>query len=436
MDILKIGIIICSRINSSRVPEKPLVKINGMTIIEHLISRINYSGIPCILAVPNKEIDKYRFLKKRCIVRIIGGNAEDPMMRMYMAAKICKLDAIIRISHDKVFIDDKILKSAIKKFEEINCDYLYSSKFTDGSGFEIISFKALHKAVQKYKKVEHISYAIRSVTNNIHNFNPDEIYNNDFRFLLDYPEDIKLIETIFSTIGNNCSLDEAINFVKQRSWVKKINQLPLITVYTCNYNMQRYLKKCMGSVASQQNFKDIEYIIIDDFSTDKSLYYISKFATIFNNVRWIKNDKNIGLASSSNVALKNAKGRYIVRLDADDYFISNTALIDLVKEIEEQDKDIIYPSYYHGTFTKILSGSIEHHVGGALFKTRALNYIKFTDKLRGYDGLDVYLKAKKGLEIGYLDKPIFFYRQHDESLSKNNLEKRAKIKKELESLYI
>lgn len=432
---MKIGIVICSRINSSRIPRKALYQLNGIPLIEHLITRLNGFGIQVILAIPSSDKTNYKFLKQRCSVRIITGSADDPLKRMYIASKKCKLDTIIRICHDKIFIDGNLLRDAIEYFKKENADYLYSTCFTDGSAFEILSFKCLEDATSKFKKVEHISYAAKSVAQKIVHYTPPELYHNNLRLLIDYPEDISLFETILSTIGNECTLDQAIAFLKQKEWSQKINKLPLITVYTCNFNMQAFIRKCMGSVAAQENFADIEYIIIDDFSSDKSVYYIARFATIFPNVQWFKNEKNLGLASSSNIALKHARGKYILRLDADDYFTAKSALTKLYKAIKQQNKDVIYPDYYFDQMDIVKRGNEYHHVGGALFSTKALNYIKFTEKLRGYDSLDIYLKAKDILNIGYLNEPMFLYRQHDRSLSKNNLKQRSIIKARLEEKY-
>jgi glycosyltransferase involved in cell wall biosynthesis len=149
-------------------------------------------------------------------------------------------------------------------------------------------------------------------------------------------------------------------------------------------------------------------------------------------IKIIKNKKNLGLASSSNVALETAKGDYIIRIDADDYLTGNRALEKIYRYAKFNQKyDAIYPNNFFGSLKKIQIGSDEHHAGGAIFKTRKLNDIKFTDGLRGYDGLDLYVRAKNQLSIGYLEEAIYFYRQHSESLTKNNLKDRKKLRKKI-----
>jgi len=117
-----------------------------------------------------------------------------------------------------------------------------------------------------------------------------------------------------------------------------------------------------------------------------------------------------------------------MRLDADDYFSYKEVCRDLINEIEETGHDVIYPSNYFGSMSKIQTGKECHHIGGAIFKTRAINHVKFTEGLRGYEGLDFFARAKDTLSIGYFARPTFFYTQRNDSMSKTNLDDREKIK--------
>ena len=94
-----------------------------------------------------------------------------------------------------------------------------------------------------------------------------------------------------------------------------------ISVYIPNYNYGEYLENAIESLF-KQTFKKFEIIIIDDGSSDKSLEVIKKYTSKKNkNIRVIQH-KNKGLIKSSNIAIRASKGRYIMRLDADDYLKS------------------------------------------------------------------------------------------------------------------
>lgn len=423
------AVIICTRLSSSRVPKKSIYPINGKPALEHLIKRIGLFDIH--LAMPEEDLHSYDWqslTKRYPNVYIHTGYSDDPLKRMAMVAEREGINSVIRITHDKIFVNEDDLYGAIAEFHKLNLDYLYSSEFTPGSGFEIISADALKRAADMYTKVEHISYAIKSITNNSYNYQPTTKHDKSLRLLIDYPEDTQLLETITSTLGNDVKLSKVIDFCNEHDWVRDINKLPPLTVYTCAYNASKWIADAMESVANQNIFSQIQYVIIDDHSTDRTPYLISQFAHKFPNVEWLRTTKNVGLASCSNIALSMARGEYVVRLDADDFFAKCESVSKLYDNIKSREVDAVYPNNYYGSFKVIQNGKEQHHVGGTIFKTAAINHIKFTEGLRGYEGLDFYVKAQKLLRIGYLNTPIFFYRQHKESMSKNNLEERAKLK--------
>jgi len=435
MAFLNTAIILCSRASSKRLPGKCFLKLNQKPILEHLIDRLMPSKIPIILAVPKNEEYLYKHLEAKGVT-LFTGYEHDPMARMFHAARIYKVKTIIRVTHDKVFVDYKTLLKAVYDYNSGSHDYLYSTKFTDGSAFEIIDFELIKKAALLYNDVEFISYAVKNLTKNkLHFYVPKEL-RSDHRLLIDYEDDLKLLEIIFNKLGNDVSLKDTIRFLDKSRWVNKINRMPLLTVYTCSYNSSDYIEKCIHSILNQNIFYKTQYIFIDDCSTDDSYYKACKLTYKYNNVKIVRNQENVGLSSSSNVALKHAKGRYIVRLDADDYFINTKSLDTLMQKIITEDCDVVYPDNYFGSYQKTQKGNEQHHVGGAIFKTRAINHIKFTERLTGLEGYDWFLKAKKELDIGYLDEPMFFYRQHDKSLSKNNLEQRQILKQQIESAHL
>jgi glycosyltransferase involved in cell wall biosynthesis len=255
------------------------------------------------------------------------------------------------------------------------------------------------------------------------------------RLLVDYPEDLKLLELVLQKNGNDCTLEKAISFLDKNRWATKLNEHPIVTVYTCAFNAEKFIDRCIGSVAMQSIFGQAEYILVDDHSSDDTVLKMARASTRFPNIRFIRNQYNKGLASSSNVALSDARGKYIIRLDADDYFLENNALETMVSEISTTKRDAIYPDNYFGSLKKIQSGKENHHVGGAIFSRSAMNHLKFTEQLRGYEGLDFFGRARDQLSIGYLKKPMFFYRQRKDSMSKSNVIERAEIKRQLQEKY-
>ena len=122
-----------------------------------------------------------------------------------------------------------------------------------------------------------------------------------------------------------------------------MNWMKLITVYITNYNYGDYIRKAIESVLNQtvQNF---ELLVIDDGSTDHSKEIIESYR---NDSRIsIIYQQNKGLNRTNNVALELANGRYIMRLDADDY-LREDALQKLSEKLEsDSELGLVFPNYY------------------------------------------------------------------------------------------
>jgi len=120
-----------------------------------------------------------------------------------------------------------------------------------------------------------------------------------------------------------------------------------ISVVIPNYNNENTIKKCVKSIYSQK--RDIEIIVVDDCSTDKSVSIIKKN---FPKVRVICNKKNMGAAYCRNLGVLKSSGDYIAFVDSDVY-IKKNCLNELIKSIKYTDisfptiiyknKSIMYP---------------------------------------------------------------------------------------------
>lgn len=115
---------------------------------------------------------------------------------------------------------------------------------------------------------------------------------------------------------------------------------PKISVVVPAYNVENYVEQCIDSLLNQ-TFQDIELIIIDDCSTDKTLEIINNKYGKLDNVSIFKNDVNIGQGQTRNKAMKIARGKYIYFLDSDDVLLSN-GLETLYVLAEKNNADIMH----------------------------------------------------------------------------------------------
>jgi len=91
----------------------------------------------------------------------------------------------------------------------------------------------------------------------------------------------------------------------------------LVSIITPSYNSEKFIKQCIESVIAQ-TYINWEILIVDDCSRDDACLVIKKLATQEGRVKYFLLDENIGAAEARNVAIRQAKGKYIAFLDSDD----------------------------------------------------------------------------------------------------------------------
>ena len=94
---------------------------------------------------------------------------------------------------------------------------------------------------------------------------------------------------------------------------------PKISVIMSVYNGMPYLEQAVESIF-RQTFEDFEFFIVDDASTDETWRYLKSLRDM--RIKLIQNKKNLGLAASLNIALRQAQGDFVARMDADDISLS------------------------------------------------------------------------------------------------------------------
>lgn len=120
----------------------------------------------------------------------------------------------------------------------------------------------------------------------------------------------------------------------------------LISVIVPVYNVEKYLKQCVESILNQ-TYKNIEIILVDDGSTDKSGIICNYLRDEHSDKIKVIHKKNAGLGMARNSGLNIAKGEFITFIDSDDWILSNE-LEDLYSSMLENDVD-----YCKGGFQKV-----------------------------------------------------------------------------------
>ena len=115
---------------------------------------------------------------------------------------------------------------------------------------------------------------------------------------------------------------------------------PLVSVNITTFNRLELFERAIESVY-QQTYKNIEIIVVDDFSNQNYSKVISNFKRSYDNFHYFRNTKNLGNAKSRNIALSKSKGEFVAFLDDDDFWIDKNKLKRQVKVLIEDKQNQI-----------------------------------------------------------------------------------------------
>ena len=222
--------------------------------------------------------------------------------------------------------------------------------------------------------------------------------------------------------------------MKQRKDEIFMNNEPYITIGIASYNYGKYLKRAFDAI-KKQSFKDFEVLYCDDASSDNSVEIIKSF--INDNpeisIHLIEGEENLGVMENKNRILANARGKYILICDADDWMEDNCLDI-LAKAANETNADQIVAVTQNVTDDKIIQiqkipkGQSKwtwgmHH--GTLYKREIIkkNNLKF-DKNAYPD--DIYFNMifhEKSGETVFLNDVVYNWYKHSDSASSSKAEK-------------
>lgn len=197
----------------------------------------------------------------------------------------------------------------------------------------------------------------------------------------------------------------------------------IISVIVTNYNYGDYLGRCIRSLIDQSLSKDLyEIIVVDDCSTDHSRQVLQSFSGF---VRTVFNEKNYGLGKSCNIGLKMAIGKYVVRVDADDYvhkdflYVSRLFLqMNAVNHCAGVAVDYLEVDEQENILER-KDCSLEPIACGIMFHMDALVKIGlYNENLRLHEEVELRSRMRaKGMKIDRISLPLYRYKVHPKSLT-------------------
>jgi len=206
--------------------------------------------------------------------------------------------------------------------------------------------------------------------------------------------------------------------------------MPKASIIITNYNYGKFLRRCLESCFNQNYKDDFEVILVDDGSIDDSL----KIASIFvqKGLRIIK-QKNGGVESASNNGFELANGKYIVRVDADDYL--HPDYLKVVLSIFTPKISFVYPDYFIVNESDHLCGEMnlpefdvieilsrgDFLATGTIYRKSEIEGLGYYSTIKKNCGLENYELIIKILNNGnygvHVKDNLFYYRRHSQNLS-------------------
>lgn len=117
-----------------------------------------------------------------------------------------------------------------------------------------------------------------------------------------------------------------------------------ISIIVPIYNVEVYLKDCIDYLLNQDFNGEYEIICVNDGSTDNSIEILKEYEKTNDKIVLV-DQKNKGLSGARNTGFKNAKGKYIMFLDSDDYLKHNKVISLLYEEVEKNSLDFVVADF-------------------------------------------------------------------------------------------
>jgi glycosyltransferase involved in cell wall biosynthesis len=199
-----------------------------------------------------------------------------------------------------------------------------------------------------------------------------------------------------------------------------MSKLPTVSVIIPVHNQEKYIGRCIRSVLSQNMPGDkYETLVVNDNSSDRTRYALEIFE---DEINVIDNTKKLGLPGSLNRGIRSAKGRYVVRVDADDYVHREYLNILCLHLDMNKTMDAVACDYLLIDDSEAKLGTrnwMDDPIGcGIMFRIEQLIDLGFYDE-------EMHIHEDKDLLIRFLEKyrihrvalPLYRYRKHDNNMT-------------------
>lgn len=152
-----------------------------------------------------------------------------------------------------------------------------------------------------------------------------------------------------------------------------------VTIIVPIHNVEQYLENCIESLINQDYDKSkMEIFLIDDYSTDNSLSIVKKYASENSFITVKELNENKGVSYARNIGIKDAKGKYLMFCDADDYYELN-AVSTLMQVVNKKNADFVTANYFITSLDKSIKVNTSRYFqNDVISKENIISYMTLT----------------------------------------------------------
>ena len=213
-----------------------------------------------------------------------------------------------------------------------------------------------------------------------------------------------------------------------------------VSVIVPFYNVEGYIEKCLDTLVNQ-TLKDIEIILVNDGSTDRSIEIVNKFLRRYPEKLVYLEKENGGLSDARNYAIPYTKGEYIAFLDSDDY-VEKYMYEEMYNMAKKENSDMVECNFYweYPDKQKEDIGTIYHGKNEMIEKIRVVAWnklikreilekseVRFPKGYRYEDTEFTYKLIPYIEKVSFLKKPCIHYVQREGSISNSQNERTKEI---------
>ena len=216
--------------------------------------------------------------------------------------------------------------------------------------------------------------------------------------------------------------------------------MPKVSIIVPFYNVEGYIEKCLDTLVNQ-TLKDIEIILVNDGSTDRSIEIVNKFLRRYPEKLVYLEKENGGLSDARNYAIPYTKGEYIAFLDSDDY-VEKDMYEEMYNMAKKENSDMVECNFYweYPDKQKEDIGTIYHGKNEMIEKIRVVAWnklikreilekseVRFPKGYRYEDTEFTYKLIPYIEKVSFLKKPCIHYVQREGSISNSQNERTKEI---------